>query len=126
MSRAAAVVVALGLALVAAAVSPAPVGATTLVDGTFSHTTPDNPNWLVGGMVGTNFVDPCLTAGTNTSQTPIPDCPANQPAIPAGGDTNGQGALRLTSDTDDDTGFVLYQDALSFTAGLDVTFSFYD
>jgi hypothetical protein len=126
VSRAATVVVALGLALAATAVAPAPVGATTLVNETFSHPAPDNPNWLVGGMVGTSFVDPCLTAGTNRSQTPIPDCPANQAAIPAGGDPNGQGALRLTSDTGDDTGFVLYQDALPFTAGLDVTFSFYD
>ena len=75
MSRAATVAVALGLTLAAVAVAPAPVGATTLVNETFSHNTPDNSNWLVGGMVGTNFVDPCLTAGTNTSQTPVPDCP---------------------------------------------------
>ena len=126
MSRAATVVVALSLTLAAVTAAPAPAGATTLVSETFSHSTPDNPNWLVGGMVGTNSVDPCLTAGTNTSQNPIPDCPASQPAIAAGGDPNGQGALRLTSNADDDTGFVLYQDALPFTAGLDVTFSFYD
>ena len=126
MSRAATVLVALGLTLAALAAASAPAGATTLVYETFSHGTPDNPNWLVGGMVGTNSVSPCLTAGTNTSQSPIPGCPANQPAIPAGGDPNGQGALRLTSNTDDNTGFVLYQDALPFTAGLDVTFSFYD
>jgi uncharacterized repeat protein (TIGR01451 family) len=126
VTRPAALVVALALALAVVAVPASPASATTLVDETFSHSTPDNPNWLVGGMVGTNSVSPCLTAGTNTSQAPIPDCPANQPAIPAGGDPGGQGALRLTSDTDDDTGFVLYQDALPFTAGLDVTFSFYD
>lgn len=126
MIRTATVLASLGLALAVVAVTPAPAGATTLVNETFSHSTPDNPNWLVGGMVGTNSVSPCLTAGTNTSQSPIPGCPANQPAIPAGGDANGQGALRLTSDTDDNTGFVLYKDALPFTAGLDVTFSFYD
>ncbi|HTU85335.1 MAG TPA: Ig-like domain-containing protein [Solirubrobacteraceae bacterium] len=126
MTRAAAVLVGLVLALAAGAGLAAPAGATTLVNETFSHGTPDNPNWLVGGLVGTNSVNPCLTAGTNTSQSPIPGCPANQPAIPAGGDPNGQGALRLTSDTGNNTGFVLYQDALPFTAGLDVTFSFYD
>ncbi|HUA47577.1 MAG TPA: Ig-like domain-containing protein [Solirubrobacteraceae bacterium] len=126
MTRAAMLVVALALALVAAAFPAAPAGATTLVNETFSHGTPDNPNWLVGGLVGTSSVSPCLTAGTNTSQHPIPGCAANQPAIPAGGDPNGQGALRLTSNADDNTGFVLYQDALPFTAGLDVTFSFYD
>ncbi|MFZ0377922.1 MAG: hypothetical protein WCD11_00465 [Solirubrobacteraceae bacterium] len=92
MTRVATLGVALALALAAVAVAPAGAVATTLVNETFSHSTPDNPNWLVGGMVGTNSVDPCLTAGTNTSQTPIPDCPANQPAIPRGGDSNGQGA----------------------------------
>lgn len=126
MTRAARVVVTLALALVAMAVPAAPADATLLVNETFSHGTPDNPNWLVGGLVGTNSVSPCLTAGTNTSQTPISGCPASQPSIPAGGDPNGQGALRLTSNVDDNTGFVLYQAALPFTAGLDLTFSIYD
>jgi uncharacterized repeat protein (TIGR01451 family) len=126
VTRPARVLVAVAVALAAAAVSAGPASATLLVNETFSHATADNPNWLVGGMVGTNSVSPCLTAGTNTSQSPIPGCPANQPAIPAGGDPNGQGALRLTSDTGNNTGFVLYQAPLPFTAGLDVTFSFYD
>lgn len=126
MTRAARVVVAMALTLAAVAVAPAPASATTLVNETFTHSKPDNPNWLVGGMVDTNSVSPCLTAGTDTSQTPIPGCPRNQPSIPAGGDANGQGALRLTSNVGDNTGFVLYQDALPFTAGLDLTFSFYD
>ena len=89
MTRAARVVMALALALAAMAVPVAPAGATLLINETFSHGTPDNPNWLVGGLVGTNSVSPCMTAGTNTSQTPIPGCPANQPSIPAGGDPNG-------------------------------------
>lgn len=126
MTRAATRLVAVVLALVAVALPAGTAGATTLVDETFSHATPDNPNWLVGGLVNTTSVSPCLTAGTNASQSPIPGCPANQPAIPAGGDPGGQGALRLTSNTGNNTGFVLYQDALPFTAGLDVTFSFYD
>jgi len=126
VTRAARVVVAMALTLAAVAVAPAPASATTLVNETFTHSKPDNPNWLVGGMVDTNSVSPCLTAGTDTSQTPIPGCPRNQPSIPAGGDANGQGALRLTSNVGDNTGFVLYQDALPFTAGLDLTFSFYD
>jgi uncharacterized repeat protein (TIGR01451 family) len=126
VTRAAAVVVALALALAAVAVRAAPASATLLVNETFSSATANNPNWLVGGLVNTSPVSPCLTAGTNTSQIPIPGCPANQPAIPAGGDPNGQGALRLTSNTSNNTGFVLYQAALPFTAGLDVTFSFYD
>ena len=126
MTRAAMVVVALALALAAVVVRAAPANATLLVNETFSNATADNPNWLVGGLVNTNPVSPCLTAGTNASQTPVPGCPANQPAIPAGGDPIGQGALRLTSDTGNNTGFVLYPDALPFTAGLDLTFSIYD
>ena len=126
MTRAATLVARVALTLAAMAVVSAPASATTLVNETFSHSTPDNPNWLVGGLLGTDSDSPCLTAGTSTSQSPIPGCPAGQPAIPAGGDPNGQGALQLTSDADDNTGFVLYQDALPFTAGLDVTFSFYD
>ena len=126
MTRAATVVVMLALALAAVALRATSASATLLVNETFSNATATNPNWLVGGMVNTKAVSPCLTAGTNTSQTPIPGCPASQPAIPAGGDPDGQGALRLTSDTGNDTGFVLYQDALPFTAGLDLTFSVYD
>lgn len=49
MSRAATVVVALSLTLAAVTAAPAPASATTLVNETFSHSTPDNPNWLVGG-----------------------------------------------------------------------------
>ena len=66
MTRAARVVLALvlALALAAAAVPAVPAGATLLVNETFSHGTPDNPNWLVGGMVATKSVSPCLTAGT--------------------------------------------------------------
>ena len=126
MTRAAMVVVSLALALAALALGAAPAGATLLVNETFTHAAADNPNWLVGGLVNTNSVSPCLTAGTSTSQAPIPGCAAGQPSIPAGGDPSGQGALRLTSNTGNTTGFVLYQAALPFTAGLDLTFSIYD
>ncbi|MBV9417083.1 MAG: hypothetical protein JO363_19015, partial [Solirubrobacterales bacterium] len=74
MTRAAKVVVALALAIAALALGAAPAGATLLVNETFSHAAADNPNWLVGGLVDTDSVKPCLTAGTNTSQAPIPGC----------------------------------------------------
>ena len=47
--------------------------------------------------------------------------------LPAGGgpDLEGDGALRLTSNDGFSSGFILYQDALPLTAGLDVRFSFY-
>ena len=56
---------------------------------------------------------------------PIPGCPLGQPSLPAGGDPDGDGALRLTSNNSFSSGFILYQDALPLTAGLDIRFSFY-
>ncbi len=126
MTRAAMVVAALWLALAAIALSAVPAGATTLVDETFTHATLSNPNRLVGGMVNTNSVSPCLTAGTDTSQAPIPGCPGGQPLDSRRRRSRRPGALRLTANTGNTTGFALYQAALPFTAGLDVTFSFFD
>ncbi|MBV8999900.1 MAG: hypothetical protein JO304_12615, partial [Solirubrobacterales bacterium] len=60
MTRVAKVVGALALAIAALALGAAPAGATLLVNETFSHSTADNPNWLVGGLVNTTTVLPCL------------------------------------------------------------------
>jgi uncharacterized repeat protein (TIGR01451 family) len=115
----------LAVALGAAALLAPASGATNLINESFTHGAVSNPNFLVGGTVGNESFKPCLTAGTNTAQTPIPGCPAGQPSIPSGGDPDGQGALRLTSNAGNSTGFILYESALPFTAGLDVTFSFF-
>jgi uncharacterized repeat protein (TIGR01451 family) len=92
-----------------------------LINDSFRFETVDNPNYLVGGSNWT----PCLTASQDLNQRPIPGCPVNGPSLPTGGDPNGDGALRLTSNGNNSTGFVLYQDGLPLTAGLDVRFSFY-
>ena len=54
-----------------------------------------------------------------------PGLPAHQPSLPADGDPDGDGALRLTSNGNSSAGFILYGDALPLTAGLDIRFSFF-
>ncbi len=125
MTRARTLLVTLVAAIACAVPASAQAIGTPLVRETFANSTLSNPNFLVGGEIDTTPTSPCLTAGTDTAQAPIPGCHANQPSIPVGGDPEGQGTLRLTSNGNDTTGFVLYQAALPFTAGLDVTFSYY-
>ena len=110
---AASVLCALGLA--------APASAAELIRDSFKNKTVNNPNYLVGGLAWT----PCLTASQLLNQLPIPGCPLTQPSLPAGGDPDGDGALRLTSNGNTSSGFILYQDALPLTAGLDIRFSFF-
>ena len=116
--RAATAIAAVVLCGLAAA---APASAAELIRDSFQYGTVDNPNYLVGGLSWT----PCLTASQDLNQRPIPGCPLNEPSLPADGDPNGDGALRLTSNGNDMAGDILYQDALPLTAGLDVRFSFY-
>ena len=80
----------------------------------------------VGASGGGNpFRQVCLTAGTNTTQTPIPGCTAGQVSIPSGGDPAGQGTLRLTDNENNVAGFLLSNGALPLTAGLDISFDYY-
>ena len=95
--------------------------AAQLIQDSFQNSTVTNPNYLVGGSAWT----PCLTASQLLNQVPIPGCPLGQPSLPDGGDPDGDGALRLTSNNGFSSGFILYQDALPLTAGLDIRFSFF-
>ena len=65
------------------------------------------------------FNDACLTADSNTSDTPIPGC--GSPAI----DVSGGGALQLTPDSFSQKGGLLYSSTLPFADGLDVSFTQY-
>ena len=108
-------------AAVCALACAAPASAAELIQDSFKNSTVNNPNYLVGGSAWT----PCLTASQLLNQVPVPGCPLGQPSLPAGGDPDGDGALRLTSNNGFSSGFILYQDALPLTAGLDIRFSFY-
>ncbi|WP_136519721.1 tandem-95 repeat protein [Cellulomonas telluris] len=87
---------------------------TVLLTDDFRSATTVASSYVVGG---TNFT-PCLTAGTSVTSTPVPGC-AGTP------DPNGQGALRLTANLNNQAGFLLYDKALPTKAGLDITFNQY-
>jgi uncharacterized repeat protein (TIGR01451 family) len=100
--------------------------ANVLFNETFTHPTVSVPGLSVGSTTaGGVFKQACLTASTNTTQTPIPGCTAGQAAIPAGGDPNGSGALRLTDNENDVAGYVVYNVSLPLTEGLNITFDYY-
>jgi uncharacterized repeat protein (TIGR01451 family) len=103
------------VALVAAGVASA--GADVLVDESFSSPVSSAPL-----RVGGSFV-PCLTASTDTGQDNVAGCAAGQPSIPAGGDVAGAGALRLTDNGHDRSGFAIYRHIFPFTSGLRFTFT---
>ncbi|WP_155377099.1 Ig-like domain-containing protein [Cellulomonas sp. JZ18] len=87
---------------------------TVLLTDDFRSATTLASSYVVGG---TNFT-PCLTAGTSTSSRPVPGCGS-------AADPNGEGALRLTANVNDQAGFLLYDKALPTKAGLDITFNQY-
>ena len=102
----------------AVAVIPAVAGASgvSLLTDTFINTTLANPSlWSL--PVGSSGV--CLTAGTNTSLTPVPDCQSS------GGDANGSGALRLTDNAGNQVGTIFSNVTLPTADGLDVTWDSY-
>ena len=102
----------------AVAVIPAVAGAggVSLLTDTFTNTTLANPAlWSL--PVGSSGV--CLTAGTNTSLTPVPDCQSS------GGDANGSGALRLTNNAGNQVGTIFSNVTLPTADGLDVTWDSY-
>ncbi len=92
-----------------------------LVTESFADSTVGSSYWETGG---TAFA-PCLTASTNPSQTPIPGCGTGKVALPTGGDPVGDGALRLTDNLGDESGFILYNEPLPTQAGLVVSFDQY-
>src|SRR5450432_1751529 len=83
----------------------------------FANATTAEPMYLPAGTGATNVA--CLTAGSNTSQTPIPDCATS------GGDTAGQGVLRLTTATGNLEGAAFYSTSLPTANGLDLIFDTY-
>jgi len=112
----------LGALLVwSAAVLPAPAAhADQLLIESFTNGTVSQPGDWVSGGTGSSISGwpgkSCLTAGTNTGQTPIAGCGLGAP------DAAGSGALRLTAAQGSSAGFALYNKSLPTTGGLDITF----
>ncbi len=89
-----------------------------LVTENFEGSTTQSPNWTVPGAPdGENVA--CLTAGTSTSQTPIPGCDLSTP------DASGSGALQLTGDAGGEEGGIAYSLSQPGTYGIDAVFDTY-
>ena len=124
--RAGRVAAAIATAAAAVCVLPGAARADTLFNESFTHPTVSSPTLSVGASGGGSpFRQVCLTAGTSTTQTPIPGCTAGQASLPAGGDGDGSGALRFTDNENNVAGFLLSNDPLPLTAGLDISFDYY-
>lgn len=108
------------LMLGASGLIASPARADTLLIESFSNATvSDASAWTSGGSGTAEGGWPgaaCLTAGSDTSQSPIRGCGLGEP------DASGAGALRLTPNSLADAGFALYNKALPTTGGLDITF----
>ncbi len=92
-------------------------GVTTYLTHTFENRTSTGQLALPNVIGSTNVA--CLTAGTNTSQTPIPGCNLTNP------DPQGSGALRLTEATTNEAGGVTMTSAFPTVSGIDVKFDTY-
>lgn len=87
----------------------------TLVNESLTHAAVTSSAWVSGG--NQNF-KACLTAGSNTSQTPVPGCGGTT-------DADGSGTLRLSDAGFQEAGFALYNQAQPFTAGLTADFDMF-
>ena len=100
----------------------APAGAsnTTVIAETFQHGNVTSPSsWVKPTGPGGAANSACLTAGTATSQTPIPDCSAS------GGDPDGSGVLQLTDTGGQEEGGALTSVSVPASNGLDASFDSY-
>jgi len=103
----------LGVALSA---PPAEASTSTLFAQTFTNSTVTQAVTVPTAPDGANVA--CLTASSNTSQTPIPGCSGTA-------DANGSGALRLTPAAGTKEGGVFAQTSVPTSEGLDVSFNSY-
>jgi hypothetical protein len=106
--------------LVATVFPSVPASASSeLLNESFRGPSAVSSDWTVGGS-GFSQGQPwlaCLTAGENTAGEPLPGCGLSSP------DASGSGALRLTTNGNDLTGFALRNVQLPTSYGLDITFS---
>jgi hypothetical protein len=95
--------------------------ATELLNESFRNSdVTDNTAWLFGkGSAAPTVSDPFLTA----RPTIAPSAPGG---LPGGGtDPNGEGVLRLTNNTNNQSAFVIYNKPIPGTNGLSITFDLF-
>ncbi len=109
--------VAIGLAVETA---PAGAAGTAVIAETFQNANVTSPSsWVRPPGTGRRSrTSACLTAGNNTSQTPIPDCSSD-------GAADGNGVLRLTDNVGSEEGGALTSLSVPASNGLDATFNSY-
>jgi hypothetical protein len=100
---------------------PALAATADLVNEPFTNATTTASTWVLpAAATSTSFPtqanDACLTASSNTSQTPIPGC-----AMTSG----GQAGLQLTTNALTQEGGLAYSSSVPSSLGLDVTFNSY-
>jgi uncharacterized repeat protein (TIGR01451 family) len=95
-----------------AADSPPAQGVSVLYSQDFTGTSTQAGDWIAGGKA-------CLTAAKGKAAGGIPACNAKTP------DKAGSGALSLTGDGQNESGFVLYQHPLTAGQGADIQFDMY-
>jgi hypothetical protein len=92
--------------------TPSGPSAHVLYSEGFSGTNTEPGHWLAGGNA-------CLTAGAGSDPSGVSGCTSKTP------DKAGSGALRLTGNSNNETGFVLYQSPLDTGQGADIRFDMY-
>jgi Ca2+-binding RTX toxin-like protein len=90
-----------------------------LLDETFRNATVSQPTWLFGTGTTTS-ANPFLTAGSD----PTP-APGGLPGGTVALDPEGNGALRLTNNANNQAAFVIYNNPIASNAGLTITFDFF-
>ncbi len=114
--------------------APAPIFQETFLNGVLTTSTPNQ--YAVGGTRDNTGSSVCLTASQNQAQGPIAGCAPGSAALPIGGDTIGNGALRLTSNRlfsapprsvndPGEEGFFIINQSLSSAEGLIFEFEFF-
>jgi hypothetical protein len=89
----------------------------TLYRESFAGSSAGTDTWIVG--TDSHGDTPCLTAGDDTTSSDIPGCGWRHPDDP------DHGVLRLTGNSRQQSGFVLYTKPLDATQGLDISFNMY-
>lgn len=90
------------------------VGAAAIAGETFQGISTPANTWISGGTTGT-----CLTAATTSAANSIPACPSGPL------DAVGSGAMRLTKNTNNQSGFAIYNSPISASQGLDISFDMF-
>ena len=100
--------------------APAGAAGTPVIAETFENSNVSSPSsWVKPPGPESTANSACLTAGNDTSQTPIPDCSAT------GGDPDGSGVLQLTNASGVQEGGALTSLSVPASNGLDATFDSY-